>query len=199
MSLELNREILDKYNLTTSQYLLLWALKKSENIKSDIALLRDREYIKEDSTGNYTLVGSTKLLLENIYLASAKKEKSDDSYYTRLATALKEIYPKGKKPGTNIMWRGNTVEIVKKLKLLNTSYKFEFTFDQAVDATRRYVASFNGDYTNMRVLKYFLLKSVTELDAEGNRKLTTVSDFMSLIENEDQEEAISGDWMDKVR
>ena len=147
MSLELNKEVLSEYNLTISQYLLLWSITKGKSIKDDIEILKDKGYIRETADKNYNIVNSTKLLLENIYLAAAKKERYDDSYYTKLAMALKEIYPTGKKPGTNIMWRGNTVEIVKKLKLLHTSYKFQYTFEQAVNATKRYVDSFNGDYT----------------------------------------------------
>ena len=51
----------------------------------------------------------------------------------------------------------------------------------------------------MRVLKYFLLKNSVELDAEGNRKLSPVSDFMSMVENEDQSDSIGNSWMDIVR
>ena len=50
----------------------------------------------------------------------------------------------------------------------------------------------------MRVLKYFLLKTVPEVSADGERRLTVVSDFMTFVENENQEDSDTN-WMDNVR
>lgn len=197
MTIEFNDKILAKYKISRAQYLFLWALVTSDSINAEIEDLVDRKLIKKTADNSYTIDDVEIMTLENIYLKSSKKNKKDDDYYTELAIALKELYPKGKKPGTNTMWRGNTVEIVKKLKTLEVSYNFSFTFEQAIDATKRYVESFNGKYDNMRVLKYFLLKTVPEIDADGERKLTVVSDFMTFVENENQEEETN--WMDNVR
>lgn len=198
MTIEFNDTILSKYKLTQAQYLFLWALAKSEDFNSEVEELINRGFIQKTADNSYTIREDELMVLENIYLKSSKKNKKDDNYYTELAMALKELYPKGRKPGTNTMWRGNTVEIVKKLKTLEISYNFTFTFDQAVAATKRYVESFNGKYDNMRVLKYFLLKTVPEVSADGERRLTVVSDFMTFVENENQED-FDTNWMDNVR
>lgn len=117
--------------------------------------------------------------------------EAKDSRFVKLAEKMKEIYPAGRKEGTSYMWRGNTNEIVKKLKALNDKYAFEFTDEQALTATKEYVESFNGDYRFMQLLKYFILKVVR--DGDGNVEIK--SELMTRIENAGQEEAKRQDWM----
>ena len=79
-------------------------------------------------------------------------------------------------------------EIAKKLKTLVAKYKVNLNKEDVLQATRRYVNSFNGNYTKMRLLKYFILKNT--LDAEGNAVFN--SELLSLLENEEVEE--NDDW-----
>lgn len=197
MTIEINEDILRRYKLSISQYLILWAFMKSTDIAADFQNLVERKIIQKEDK-EFCIAPEEASVVENIYLKSITKDSKGEDYYTDLAVALKNVYPKGRKPGTNTMWRGNTVEIVKKLKTLESVYHFTFTFDQAVEATRKYVESFNGNYDKMRVLKYFLLKTVSEPDEDGKLKSTVVSDFMTFVENEDQVEEASN-WMDIVR
>ena len=122
---------------------------------------------------------------------SKETVEAKDSRFVKLAEKMKEIYPAGRKEGTSYMWRGNTNEIVKKLKALNDKYAFEFTDEQALTATKEYVESFNGDYRFMQLLKYFILKVVR--DGDGNVEIK--SELMTRIENAGQEEAERQDWM----
>ena len=118
------------------------------------------------------------------------KNKNPTVDFTELARKLREIYPAGRKPGTNYQWRGSTAEIAKKLKTLYVKYEFEFTEEDAIDATQRYIESFHGDYTFMRLLKYFILK--TTIDGDGNSDIK----FMSLIENAGQEDDTDDKWIE---
>ena len=111
-----------------------------------------------------------------------------DSEFYDLAEAMQEIYPKGRKAGTTYQWRGAKAEIAKKLKTLVAKYKVNLNKEDVLQATRRYVNSFNGNYTKMRLLKYFILKNT--LDAEGNAVFN--SELLSLLENEEVEE--NDDW-----
>lgn len=117
--------------------------------------------------------------------------EAKDSRFVKLAEKMKELYPAGRKEGTSYMWRGNTNEIVKKLKTLKDKYSFEFTDEQALTATKEYVESFNGDYRFMQLLKYFILKAVR--DGDGNVEIK--SELMTRIENAGQEEVERQDWM----
>lgn len=108
-----------------------------------------------------------------------------------LADKLREIYPKGLKPGTNCMWRDSKAVIANRLKALVKKYNAEFTDEEAIDATKRYVASFNGNYTYMQILKYFISKQkpIEGAPAEQN------SQFLSFLENkEGSDVVINQDW-----
>lgn len=125
--------------------------------------------------------------------------KKDRAFYFDLATKLQELFPKGRKPGTNYLWRCTKAEVAVKLKTLVVKYGYSFTEEQALEAAKRYVESFeqSGNYKNMRLLKYFILK--TKPDADGNLEIS--SEFMSLIENAANIESveITDDWVNELR
>jgi len=89
------------------------------------------------------------------------------------------------------MWRGTTVEIAKKLKTLVVKYGYKLNKEEILNVTKEYVASFNGNYKYMPLLKYFILKAKT--DADGNTEV--ISPLMSLIENKGQLEQEREDWI----
>ena len=101
--------------------------------------------------------------------------------YRALADKMREVYPKGLKPGTNYQWRDSTAIIADRLMKLVAKYNIEFTDEEAVDATKRYIASFNGNYRYMQILKYFISKQkpVEGAPAEQN------SQFLSFLQNEE--------------
>lgn len=108
-----------------------------------------------------------------------------------LAPKLMELYPMGKKPGTNNQWRGYKGGVSEKLQKLLAGGEV-FSDEEAIEATRAYVDGFNGMYTNMRVLPYFLGKNEV---VGGEVKKTC--DFMSYVEdirNNPQQVGISNDW-----
>ena len=91
---------------------------------------------------------------------------------------MRDLFPSGKKPGTNYSWKDSAIVISQKLKILVAKYNCSFTEEEALEATKKYVESFNGNYTYMQLLKYFILKTDK---STGEIK----SDFMSLIENKE--------------
>lgn len=115
--------------------------------------------------------------IESILLDSEfASPKEEDDRYLNLAAKLIELFPKGRKEGTNYMWRDSKAIIAKKLKTVVKKYEVTFTDEEAIDATRRYVASFNGDYRYMQLLKYFIMKK-NPLTGDEN------SQFLSYLEN----------------
>ena len=116
-------------------------------------------------------------------LAKSKIHVSSDNLerYRALADKMREVYPKGLKPGTNYQWRDSTAIIADRLMKLVAKYNIEFTDEEAVEATKRYIASFNGNYRYMQILKYFISKQkpVEGAPAEQN------SQFLSFLQNEE--------------
>lgn len=107
-----------------------------------------------------------------------------------LADKLREIYPGGRIPGTAYYYKGNKSDIVRKLKSFIARYGSKVTFEQIIDATKRYVESFNGNYRYLKLLKYFIWQDERR-DGETLRN----SILMDFIENKEQDNHNNSDWM----
>lgn len=131
-------------------------------------------------------------LAETFILNSEFNSSECKNRFENLAEKLREIYPKGKKPGTAYMWRDSNAIIAKKLKALTKKYGDCFTDEQAIEATKKYVESFNGNYQFMQLLKYFISKVVVK-----DGQLEESSQLLSYIENE--KDAIIYNTFDEMR
>jgi DNA-binding PadR family transcriptional regulator len=94
-----------------------------------------------------------------------------------LANKLRELYPEGKKPGTMYMWKDSTKIISQRLQSL-IAKGYEFTDEEAVNATKYYIDGFQGVYDFMQLLKYFIIKKIIK-DGE----VEETSQLMSYIQN----------------
>lgn len=131
---------------------------------------------------NPKLVGQGIELAESFILESEFNTPKYKDRFENLANELRELYPKGKKPGTAYMWRDSNAIIAKKLKALTKKYGDCFTDEQAINATKKYVESFNGNYQYMQLLKYFISKAVIK-----DNQIEETSQMLSYIENEGDE------------
>ncbi len=193
MRLTIDQTVLDKHGLTVGEFMVLYLNANSVNIKSCMDSLVAKGLADKDlfSEGNIVVSDKVKDLVSTIAIDSDKSVIDKDAEFIELANELRELYPAGRKEGTTYMWRGTTAEIAKKLKTLVVKYKYSFTKEQVLKATKEYISSFNGNYKKMRLLKYFILKS--ERDADDN--INVISELMTLIENEGQTDAQRDDWM----
>lgn len=66
-------------------------------------------------------------------------------------------------------------------------FKMYDKYDDAtiIDATKKYVESFNGSYEYMRLLKYFIWKDEKKLNSDGGYYVEEASDLASFIENKE--------------
>lgn len=193
MRLTIDQTVLDKHDLTISEFMVLYLNVNSVDIKSCMDSLVAKGLADKNlfSEGSIVVSDKVKELVSTIAIDSDKSVIDKDAEFIELANELRELYPAGRKEGTTYMWRGTTAEIAKKLKTLVVKYKYSFTREQVIKATKEYISSFNGNYKKMRLLKYFILKS--ERDADDN--VNVISELMTLIENEDQTEVRRDDWM----
>ena len=128
---------------------------------------------------------------EQHFLNSEMAVTNNGESFEDIANAMREVYPSGRKAGTNYMWRDSTAVIAQRLRALVKKYKVSFTKEEAVDATKRYVAGFNGNYTYMQILKYFISKQkpISGESAEQS------SQFLSYLENKEGNTVITNqDW-----
>lgn len=191
MKYTIDPAILEKYNITFEEFLWLLLNRKNVNIRQLTDSLVNKNVCDRsilDPTKPILSDKSTELI-SSILINSDKSVQNKDVEFEELAKQMQELYPKGRKSGTTYYWRGSLIEITKKLKTLVVKYNVELNKEKILEATKSYVQSFNGDYTKMRLLKYFILK--TDRDADGNTKVT--SDLMALVENADQQD-VDNDW-----
>lgn len=193
MRLTIDQSVLDKHDLSLNEFMVLYLSVNSVNIKSCMDTLVAKGLADKNlfSEGSIVVSDKVKELVSTIAIDSDKSVIDKDAEFIELANELRELYPAGRKEGTTYMWRGTTAEIAKKLKTLVVKYKYSFTREQVIKATKEYISSFNGNYKKMRLLKYFILKS--EKDADDN--VNVISELMTLIENEGQTDAQRDDWM----
>lgn len=148
--------------------------------------------IKETGILNTLTPEGDKVLDYILSTQIGNSQKITKERLTNLATQLKSIFPRGKKDGTNSYWAEGTMLIVKRLEQFFKKYGSNFSDEDIITATRRYVHSFNGNYTYMRTLKYFLFRSRTQ-DGET----IETSELLTYLENKDSDN-IDNDWTSEL-
>lgn len=197
MTISINDKVCKENGITVAQLLALLLVKTGENIPKLLEELKSKEMIVEEQSlleKTYTITQRWDNVCCNVILSS-DKDVPVDTHIEELAKALMELYPKGKKPGTNTYWRGNLKDTKLRLKKFYKLYGNKYTDTQILEATKKYIED-HIDLSYMRVLKYFIWKDVRKVDSEGVGYIEETSDLASYIENEGQTE---DNWLNEVK
>jgi hypothetical protein len=191
-----------KHKLTLTECLLALAVRTCQNADEILANMLNREIlVKKD--GKYLITQHWSDVVDEIISDSSGSIDKSDEEFLELAKQMRDLYPRGKMKNrfgqlTPYYYRCNNSEVIKKLK------KFFFLFgnysdEDILDATKRYVASFRGNYTNMRLIKYFILKDDVKPGEDGNH-VEQISDLATFLENKESEEEVgtNEDWTTKM-
>lgn len=141
----------------------------------------------------YTITNRGINLFSDIVLNSDRNITESSNSISELASRLREIYPTGKMPGTTYYYKGNLQDIEKKLKSFKKRYG-NYTDEDIIKATENYIKSFNGNYTYLKLLKYFIWK-----DEKRDGETIATSVLADWIENEGQEDCLSNDWTSTLK
>ena len=198
MTISLNKEACSSNGITLGEALLMLAIANKADLKEAEQALIKKGYITADRDDLFQQIGwrltnKGTEIIDSVVLDSDKHQEPKDRLNS-LATKLKEIFPKGKKDGTNYYWAEGVALIVRRLKLFFKKYGNDFTDKQIIQATEKYVQGFNGNYQYMRLLKYFIFKEKVGAggEVEGD------SELISYIENAGQEENLRNDWTSSI-
>ena len=178
MKYVIDDQIIAKSDLSLHELLLLLYFKAGGSLDRDLQNLRNREALVDTFVTPRWSDVCDKILLDS------DKTVPTESQLEALAEKLRDIFPQGKKEGTPYYWKCNKREIFLKLRSFFALYKTKYSEEEILDAARKYVESFHGDYRYMRLLKYFIWKK------EGGLE---VSDLATVIDNKDQADN-NGDW-----
>lgn len=177
----IEENVIQRHHLSINELLGLMLFKNGCNPQQLINRMLERELIVQDMFGNYIVTQHWDDELQKVLLESdAEIPKDNDLNY--LVGQLREIFPKGIKTGS-AAWRGNKREITLRLQKFFKIYD-KYTDEELISATKKYVESFNGNYTYMRILKYFILKDEVKIGEDGNRYVEQVSELANFLENE---------------
>lgn len=182
MKIIIDEKILKKNKISFSKLLFLLSIKYPINDEEIKELINEgyisnkyEQGVKLDN--KFFIMPCSDLLIDKIFLES-EKNKSEINDLQALAEKLIDIFPQGKKPGGSYHWRSNKQEVCNKLN--SFFQKFERYDDELIiEATKKYVKSFEHDRTYMHLLKYFIWK----ID-KGELK----SELANWIENNDNVE-----------
>lgn len=196
MTITLTEDACKALDVSVGEALYLLAIGSGLDLEEAEKAMRAKGYVKKPSNTLLSLplrlTTKGKEVITDIIADSTSK--NTDARLISLAQELREIFPKGKKDGTNNYWSDGATIIVRRLKLFFKKYG-DFTNDQILTAARKYVESFNGNYQFMRTLKYFIFKDARGL--EGN--IENTSELLTYIENEGQEESLGNDWTSTLK
>ena len=187
-----------KQDLSLSQFFLALSIKCGGIIEKDIKELKQKQVLISDMDGELYITPGWSDKIDNILLDSDKSIPTS-SGIEHLAERLMNLFPKGRKEGTSHYWKGNKKEIILKLRKFFKLYGNKYTYDKIIEATERYVNSFNGNYRYMRVLKYFIYKSEKKVDENGIGYIEDVSQLAEYLENNDDTENVnSTEWNNEL-
>ena len=192
MIISINEKICEENNLHISEVLAILLVKSCKDIPELFNTMEEKKIIKKDMFEGYLVTQRWDDVASSIVLDS-DKEKQTPERLEKLAADLMKIFPKEKKAGTCHYFRGNKKDILLRLKKFFKLYG-KYSDEQILNAATNYVSSFNGDYSYMRILKYFIWKDEVKRNAEGERYVDEVSDLANWIENEGSDTSSNRDW-----
>ena len=197
MTITIDEEVCKNWGLTMPEVLALTLVKTGADVPVLFASLEDKEALVKDMFNKYLVTLGYDEKVASVLLDSDKDRQPQDRIES-LAARMMELFPGGKKQGTSQYYRGNRKDITLRLKKFFKLYGNRFTDKQILEATDKYVKAFNGNYSYMRVLKYFIWKDEKKLDSEGIGYISEVSDLASYIENENGVSADT-DWTSSLK
>ena len=202
MKVTIDEEVCKKYDLPFTEALLALAFRSMK--ADDIHNMLEKEVLVRKN-GQYLLTQRWNEVLDEILSDSSGNVEKSDAEILELSNKMRECFPKGKMRDnygreTPYYYRCNNSEVVKKLKKFFSIFG-NYSDEDILDATKRYVDSFKGNYSGMRLVKYFILKDDLRKGEEGMH-VEQISDLLTFLENkEGEEEAVNNlrDWQRYAR
>lgn len=196
MTISLNDKVIKKSGVSLGEVLLMIAIQNNVDFNATESELKKKGLISTsyDKTTHLPVglfVTSTGNSIVNKVILDSDKAVGTKEFIERienLVPQLQSIYPEGKKQGTNRYWRGSQRDIKEKLQSFFKKYGGDYTDEQIIDATKEYVKSFNGNYSYMRTLQYFIWKEELK---DGTK--SPISELATIIENSGQKD-YNNDW-----
>ena len=202
MKFIIDEKVCGDHKLSVTEMLVCLAVRNADNFDNIISNLINRQVLVNFG-GKFMITQHWNDVIDEILLDSSDDTEAE-SYMkrlTNLAEKMRECFPQGKMHGTPYYYRCNNREVILKLKKFFIQYG-NYSDEDIIDATKRFVASYQGNYRYMPLIKYFIMKNKTVKDEDGTSHIQEVSELASYLENKGKEEEVvitSDDWLVSVR
>ena len=203
MKITIDEKVCTKHKMTVPEVLIALALRQVG--RAFVSNMLAREILVEVG-GELHVTQHWSDVLDEILCDSSATTGRTEEELTQLAIKIQECFPNQKMRDrygreTPYYYRCNKPEIRNKLKKFFERYG-NYSDEDIVEATKRYVASFNGNYTGMRLAKYFIWKDDIKPQDDGLNHVEVLSDLATFLENKDSEEGgvvvNTENWLSKV-
>ena len=198
MNYVINEDICKKKGMDLPSLLAVLLVKTGVNITELFNDLVNKEVLVKDMFSEGFLVTQRWDSTCSDILLSADTSVPSDERLLPLVDTLMSIFPSGKKEGTSLYWKGNRKDNKERLQKFFKLYGNKYSDEQIIHAAKKYVESFNGQYTYMRALKYFIWKDEKKMGSDDRKYIEEVSDLASYIENAGQEDDLKRDWTSTI-
>ena len=188
MKLIIDEKVCRKHKMLDQEVLIALAVRAG-GYEQVIQNMLNMEILVEDA-GQLKITQHWSDVIDEILSDSSGVTDKSDEELLELAKQMRELYPQGKMRDrhgrmTPYYYRCNNSEVVKKLKKFFTTFG-NYSNEEILEATKRYVASFQGNYTGMRLIKYFIMKDDSKPTEDGNH-IEQISDLATFLENRESE------------
>lgn len=190
MKITIDEKICLKHGLTPNEVMLALAIRTGE-MEEDISNMVARGILVDK--GEYLVTQRWSDVLDEILCDSQNSIEKSDEELLNLAQRMRECFPQGKMPGTPYYYRCNNSEVIKKLKKFFIQYG-NYPDDDIVDACKRFVASFRGNYKYLPLVKYFISKLKDQEDEDGTIHKVEYSPLADYLENKEETVTDTSDW-----
>lgn len=190
MKITIDDKICLKHGLTPNEVMLALAIRTGE-MEEDISNMVARGILVDK--GEYLVTQRWSDVLDEILCDSQSSIEKSDEELLNLAQRMRECFPQGKMPGTPYYYRCNNSEVIKKLKKFFIQYG-NYPDDDIVDACKRFVASFRGNYKYLPLVKYFISKLKDQEDEDGTIHKVEYSPLADYLENKEETVTDTSDW-----
>lgn len=198
MTYTISEEECAKRDITSEELHMLLLIRMGTDIPQLLRSLTEQEKAMKVGPDQYQI---TRRWDDEVTLAllNADVDRKSDTFIEELAEEMQSLFPSGKKEGTKVYWKGNKRELTLRLQKFFKLYGNSYTKEQIIRATVNYVEGFNGSYSNMRVLKYFIWKDDRRMMEDGNIKVIELSELADHLENIEQEVSTRSDWTSSLK
>lgn len=181
-----------KHKLTLLETLVGLATKNGLS-GNDIQNMLDRKILVEGKgTDWYQITQNWAETIDEILCDSGGS--TDEDRLKNLAKEIQNIFPSGynrnELTGAVYYHKSNSGAIKRALKRFITNYD-DYSDEEILDATRRYVASFRGNYSRIQMANYFVYKDNRTVGGEVTSSLAT---FLENKESGEVVEVSTEDW-----